>query len=141
MKAGDLFQYKKVMSGIRVGGLERKRIEHYGSDYVVYRAWSSKGKDLGERVMGRQEFDERAEPKGDFFAPGVIYTREAAWSIAAQRNNVTETFTCFDVKKNGNGLLVAFGRLTVPDSVGALLVDHWVIEDERSFNERGWRER
>ncbi|WP_369149073.1 hypothetical protein [Streptomyces sp. R44] len=51
-------------------------------------------------------------PKPTFFEPGKTYERFADWSIRAQAYTVMERFDCTAVEKDGDGNLVAFGRIT-----------------------------
>lgn len=45
----------------RLGGAEPKAIVTETEGWVIYRVWSSKGKDLGERCISRQEFEAEFE--------------------------------------------------------------------------------
>lgn len=100
MKAGDKIRYKKITRGVRLGGAEPKRIEYLGDEWVIYRTWSSKGSDLGEYAVTREEFERDFELVPDFFEEGKTYTRHVSWSILAQRHNVTERFTVQSVGVN-----------------------------------------
>jgi len=68
-----------------------------------------------------------------FFQAGKSYVRHTGWSIVAQQNDVLERFQVTQVERNGSGLLVAFGRLTVLQHA-----DTWVLRDEYSWNKDGW---
>lgn len=133
MKTGDLIRSTKIVCGVRVGGAEKHRIEYYGNDYVVYRVWSFDGRDLGEQTMPRKLFDKNFEPIPNFFELGKRYIRHASWSIPAQLNDVNERFDVKQVERNGTGVWVAFGRLTVVQAA-----DTWVLRDEYSWKNEKW---
>lgn len=57
----ELIRYKKIVSGVRLGGNEPKRIIAETEQYVIYKVSSNKGKDLGEHCISRDEFNESFE--------------------------------------------------------------------------------
>ena len=116
MKAGDKIRYKKIVQGVRLGGAEPKVIDYISDEWVIFRVWSSKGEDLGQQVLGRENFDEQFEAGPAFFEEGRSYTRHQNWSIVAQAEDVTETFTVDAVRKNLDGRCVAFGYLVAEDT-------------------------
>lgn len=67
LSQGQLIRERKVVMPpmtsrpVRPGGAEPKVIVAETREFVVYRVWSSKGEDLGERVLSKAEFDETYE--------------------------------------------------------------------------------
>lgn len=58
---GVQVRYKVVPGGVRRGGAEPKVVVAETEQFVVYRVWSSYGRDLGERCMPRGDFEAEFE--------------------------------------------------------------------------------
>lgn len=74
-----------------------------------------------------------------FFEVGKTYKQYTDWSIAAQAGPVTERFEVARVERNGNGVLVAFGRLTTTDGKRGP-VDVWVLREAWAYANGNWEE-
>lgn len=61
LKMGQLIRYRKTAQGTRFGRSEPKVIVTESREFVIYRVWSSDGKDLGERAVDKGAFEEHYE--------------------------------------------------------------------------------
>lgn len=46
---------------VRLGGAEPMMIVFESRDFVIYNIWSSKGEDLGEKIVTKEEFEAQFE--------------------------------------------------------------------------------
>lgn len=70
METGQLIRSRKITEPpmtsrqVRLGGAEPKVIVAETREYVIFRVWSSRGADLGEQCMRRDEFERDYERGG-----------------------------------------------------------------------------
>lgn len=67
LPSGQLIRYRKIFEPpmtsrpVRKSGQEPMVIVAETGNFVIYRVWSSKGVDLGERCMAKEDFDAEFE--------------------------------------------------------------------------------
>ncbi|WP_432112817.1 hypothetical protein [Streptomyces sp. S1] len=79
------------------------------------------------------------KPKPNFFEEGRTYRRFTKWSYRAEEVNATEYFTCTVVEQDGEGELVAFGRLAV-EKPHRHDVNRWYLLHQYEWKNEGWEE-
>lgn len=119
-------------NGFYDNGVERT-LEYVGKGWAIYTGRDGREDQETEYSISLAELKRNFEVVPDFFEVGKTYRRHASWSIAAQLNSVNERFEVKQVERNGNGLYVAFGRLTVVQTA-----DTWVLRDEYSWQNDNW---
>lgn len=58
---GTEIRARYIAGGVRVSGAEPKVIVAETEGYVIFKVWSAKGRDLGERVLTKSDFEEQFE--------------------------------------------------------------------------------
>lgn len=133
---GDKVQPRKNRYGDAYDGSGTRTVKYIGPSWVVYDRLSGlPDHPAYENTITTMDFVRAFEVAPDFFQAGRSYKRMAGWSIPAQRSDVIERFEVKQVERNGTGLFVAFGRLTVVQHA-----DQWVLRDEFSWSKDRWEE-